>query len=106
MTTHLTYPLTTHPIGDGTFSFAVVEQDSDDDIRGGALLLCDVRPRQLAWAPAMGTPSLLGEADPVAAAQEITAALAQHEPRAPITAKVVDYPESGRKLFLRLEVTP
>ncbi|WP_138974444.1 hypothetical protein [Patulibacter medicamentivorans] len=99
--THLRWPpaLSTRP--DGSVAFATVAQDSDEEIRRGLAMACELRPGQLDWDPDLGVPDPLGSTDPDLAADLIQAALTDLEPRAAIVVDVRDS-DNGRSIHPRI----
>ncbi|MGE4425006.1 MAG: hypothetical protein AB7G37_00975 [Solirubrobacteraceae bacterium] len=101
MSTHLRYPLAITRRPDGTASYAEVEQGSDEEIRRGIALLCDLRPGDLPWDDDLGIPDPLGSTSPTEAGAVIDQAIRQVETRRDITVDVTDTPV-GRVLRPRI----
>lgn len=105
--THLKWPLELATARDGSITFATVEQDSPEEMRRSAGLLCELRYGQLPWDDDLGIPDPLGSTDPESAAAAISAALDDLDPRTTHAVDVIDDPESGARRItnLRVELT-
>lgn len=100
----LAWPLRQVALPDGTVTLATVEQDSDEDVRRGLALICELRVGDLPWAEDIGIPDPMGSTDPAATAELIGAALRAADTRA-ATVEVTVIPNadgSDRDLHLKI----
>lgn len=84
---------------------ATVEQDSLEEIRGGLLLACELRPGDLPWDEDLGIPDPLGATDPAEVAAELEDALREIDPRESIHVTVLDT-AGGRSIDLQVGIAP
>ncbi|WP_210492286.1 hypothetical protein [Patulibacter sp. SYSU D01012] len=102
----LSWPLSLVPGPTGTVTLRTVEQDSDEEIKRGLALACEVRPGDLDWAPDFGTPDPLGGTDLDETAALLAAALRVIDPRpGRIDVTLRDLGDGDRNIHLKVETS-